>query len=123
MARLSCLIGRGRALEVMLGADDIHGDIAEFYGQMNRALPNTELDTFVDRSRRGLPLSTRRPSPTRTVSSILPAYRTTLTSRPNGTRLLRRWGGRAAQTSIKALTVRGFQKAGDVENRLGYYTG
>src|SRR5271167_4525878 len=48
MARLPRLIGRGRALEVLLGADDINGDLAELYGYVNRALPDVELDGFVD---------------------------------------------------------------------------
>src|SRR6202044_1028828 len=48
MAPLPRLIGRGRALEVLLGADDIRGDIAELYGYVNRALPDAELDGFVD---------------------------------------------------------------------------
>jgi enoyl-CoA hydratase/carnithine racemase len=48
MARLPHLLGRGRALEVLLGADDIPGDLAELYGYVNRALPDAELDTFVD---------------------------------------------------------------------------
>src|SRR3954447_4397481 len=48
MARLPRLIGRGRALEVLLGADDIRGDIAELYGYVNRALPDAELDGFVE---------------------------------------------------------------------------
>src|SRR6266513_1084852 len=48
MARLPRLMGRGRALEVLLGADDIRGDLAELYGYVNRALPDTELDAFVD---------------------------------------------------------------------------
>src|SRR5271169_3518182 len=48
MARLPRLIGRGRALEVLLGADDIPGDLAERYGYVNRALPDAELDAFVD---------------------------------------------------------------------------
>src|SRR5579872_2637851 len=48
MARLPRLIGRGRALEVLLGADDIPGDVAELYGYVNRALPDAELDGFVD---------------------------------------------------------------------------
>src|SRR5437773_3369247 len=39
MARLPRLIGRGRALEVLLGADDIPGDLAERYGYVNRSLP------------------------------------------------------------------------------------
>src|SRR5262249_38885748 len=48
MARLPRLIGRGRALEVPLGADDIGGDLAERYGYVNRSLPDAELDAFVD---------------------------------------------------------------------------
>src|SRR6202051_1830152 len=48
MARLPRLIGRGRALEILLGADDIRGDLAEFYGYVNRTLPDAELDAFVD---------------------------------------------------------------------------
>jgi enoyl-CoA hydratase/carnithine racemase len=35
MARLPRLIGRGRALEVLLGADDVCGDLAERYGYVN----------------------------------------------------------------------------------------
>src|ERR1700729_689190 len=48
LARLPRLMGRGRALEVLLGADDIHGDVAELYGYVNRSLPDAELDAFVD---------------------------------------------------------------------------
>src|SRR5499425_588583 len=48
MARLPRLIGRGRALEVLLGADDIPGDLAERYGYVNRSLPDSDLDEFVD---------------------------------------------------------------------------
>src|SRR3546814_7556807 len=48
MARLPRLIGRGRAMEVLLGADDISGELAERYGYVNRALPDVDLDGFVD---------------------------------------------------------------------------
>src|SRR6476660_6144728 len=48
MARLPRLMGRGRALEVLLGADDIDGDLAQVYGYVNRSLPDSELDGFVD---------------------------------------------------------------------------
>jgi len=46
--RLPHLVGRGRALEIILGANDFDGDIAERYGYVNRALPDAELDVFVD---------------------------------------------------------------------------
>jgi len=46
--RLPHLVGRGRALEIILGANDFDGEIAERYGYVNRALPDAELDAFVD---------------------------------------------------------------------------
>ncbi|HET9401319.1 MAG TPA: enoyl-CoA hydratase/isomerase family protein [Candidatus Acidoferrales bacterium] len=46
--RLPQLVGRGRALEIILGANDFDGDTAERYGYVNRALPDAELDGFVD---------------------------------------------------------------------------
>ena len=44
---LTRLLGRGRALEVMLGAEDYDATLAEKYGWINRALPASELDDFV----------------------------------------------------------------------------
>ena len=47
--RLSRLLGRGRALEVVLGCDDVPADLAEAWGWINRALPVETLWPFVDR--------------------------------------------------------------------------
>jgi enoyl-CoA hydratase/carnithine racemase len=44
---LTRLMGRGRALEVMLSAQDYDADWAERYGWINRALPADEIDEFV----------------------------------------------------------------------------
>src|SRR3989442_7006689 len=46
--RLPQLVGRGRALEIVLGANDFDGDTAARYGYVNPALPDAELDGFVD---------------------------------------------------------------------------
>src|SRR6201988_2294168 len=46
--RLPHLVGRGRALEIVLSANDFDGATAERYGYVNRALPDAELDSFVD---------------------------------------------------------------------------
>jgi enoyl-CoA hydratase/carnithine racemase len=46
--RLPHLVGRGRALEIVLGANDFDGDTAERYGYVNRSLPDVELGGFVD---------------------------------------------------------------------------
>ena len=44
---LTRLMGRARALEVMLSAEDYDAELAERYGWINRALPATELGDFV----------------------------------------------------------------------------
>lgn len=51
---LSSRMTRGRALEVILGADLIDAATAERYGWINRALPASELDGFVDRLARNI---------------------------------------------------------------------
>jgi enoyl-CoA hydratase/carnithine racemase len=47
--RLPRLLGRGRALEVILGGEDFSADLAERYGYVNRALPPEEVRPFVER--------------------------------------------------------------------------
>ena len=42
------LVGRSRALEIALSADDFDADIAERYGWVNRTLDDNDLDSFVD---------------------------------------------------------------------------
>ena len=46
---LGRLLGRGRAMEAILGADDFDAETAERYGWINRALPDADLDAFVAR--------------------------------------------------------------------------
>ena len=123
MARLPRLIGRGRALEVLLGAEDISGDVAELYGYVNRALPDSELDSFVDAlAERIASFDKKAISDTKRLtnladlppdSEIEPEWDAFMTSlaRP------------AAQARIKMLMERGFHKPGDVETRLAYHTG
>jgi enoyl-CoA hydratase/carnithine racemase len=48
MARLPPLVGRGRALEILLVADDLDGPRAERYGYVNRVIADGELDLEVD---------------------------------------------------------------------------
>ena len=47
--RLARLMGRSRALEAVLGCDDIPADLAEAWGWVNRSLPAAELWPHVDR--------------------------------------------------------------------------
>jgi len=47
--RLPRLIGRGRAMEVILGADDLDAETAERWGYLNRAMPAAQLRDWVTR--------------------------------------------------------------------------
>jgi enoyl-CoA hydratase/carnithine racemase len=48
MARLPRLVGRGRALEILLVADDLDGPRAEQYGYVNRAIADSQLDDEIE---------------------------------------------------------------------------
>jgi enoyl-CoA hydratase/carnithine racemase len=48
MEWLPRLVGRSRALEIVLSGDDFDADIAERYGWVNRTLEDDDLDSFVD---------------------------------------------------------------------------
>ena len=123
MARLPRLIGRGRALEVLLGADDIRGDVAELYGYVNRALPDTELDTFVDAlAARIASFDKQAIADTKRLVNIA--------SLPSDAEIAPEWNAfiaslerPATQKRIRALMDRGFHAPGDVENRLGHHVG
>jgi len=47
--RLPRLVGRARAMEIILGCDDVPADLAERWGYLNRALPPSQLGPFVER--------------------------------------------------------------------------
>ena len=123
MARLPRLMGRGRALEVLLGADDIPGDLAERYGYVNRSLPDAELDEFVDAlATRIASFDQQALSETKRfvdVASLPPDYEIA----PEWDVCLASIMRPAAQERIKKLMEQGFHKAGDVETRLGYHVG
>jgi enoyl-CoA hydratase/carnithine racemase len=121
MARLPRLMGRGRALEVVLGSDDIGGDLAEAYGYVNRALPDAELDGFVDA------LATRIASFDKWAISNTKRL-VNAACLPPDVEIAAGWDAfiasinrPAAQEKLKALFEQGFHKPGDVEDRLGTY--
>lgn len=122
MARLPRLVGRGRAMEMLIGAEGFDGELAERYGYVNRALPDSELDGFVDA------LATRIASfdgqaiaDTKNLinqaslppdSEMQPGWDAFITSvqRP------------AAQARVKVLVGEGLQQPGAVEKNLEQYT-
>jgi enoyl-CoA hydratase/carnithine racemase len=123
MARLSRLMGRGRALEVVLSADDVSGDLAERYGYVNRSLPDADLDGFVDR------LATRIASFDK--QTIADTKRlVNVASLPPDIEIESGWDAcvasmarPATQQRIGTLLERGFCKPGDAENGLGDFVG
>jgi enoyl-CoA hydratase/carnithine racemase len=123
MARLPRLMGRGRALEVLLSSNDIGGDLAEAYGYVNRSFPDSELDSFVDA------LATRIASFDKWAIANTKRL-VNAASLPLDVEIAAGWDAcmasiarPAAQGKIKALMERGFHKPGDVEDRLGFYEG
>ena len=48
MARLGRLVGRGRALEILFGGDDVPAALAAEYGYVNRVIPDAEIEGFTD---------------------------------------------------------------------------
>ncbi|MGO4501510.1 MULTISPECIES: enoyl-CoA hydratase/isomerase family protein [unclassified Dyella] len=122
MARLPQLIGRNRALEVLLSSEDLGGDQAAAYGYVNRALPDAELDDFVE----ALALRISRFDKW----ALANTKRLVNTQLPPDVEIGAGWdtcmasiGREHAQQSIKALMAKGFHKPGDVEERLAYYIG
>jgi enoyl-CoA hydratase/carnithine racemase len=123
MARLPRLMGRSRALEVLLGADDIPGDLAERYGYVNRSFPDSDLDAFVESlANRIASFDKRAIAETKRFADVA--------SLPPDFEIAPEWDvcfasimRPAAQERIKKLMERGFHKPGDVEDRLGYYVG
>ena len=123
MARLPRLIGRGRALEVLLGSDDISGDLAAAYGYVNRSLPDAELDAFVEAlAKRISAFDKWAISNTKRLVNAA--------SLPHDVEIAAGWDAciasvarPATQARIKGLMARGFHKPGNVETRLGYYLG
>ena len=123
MARLPRLIGRNRALEVLLSSDDIRGDLAEAYGYVNRSLPDAALDDFVDA------LATRIASFDKWAIANTKRL-VNAASLPPDVEIAAGWEAcmtsitrPAAQKRIRALLDRGFHKPGDVEDRLGFSVG
>ena len=113
--RLPDLVGRGRALEIVLSANDFDGETAERYGYVNRALPDAELDGFVDALARRIASFDRR---------ALAAAKNLVNhvSLPSADRLLDAFTsfGTAltwpeAQHRIQAVLERGLQRDADFE--------
>jgi enoyl-CoA hydratase/carnithine racemase len=121
---LPLLVGRSRALEIIASSEDYDADIAERYGWINRAIPDAELDTFVDRFARRIALFNKEAltEAKRLVNraSRLPDDAPLAAAEAAFFRLLAR---PETQTHISKLMAMGLQQEGDFELRLGHYLG
>ena len=121
--RLPLLLGRGRALEIILGANDFDGATVERYGYVNRALPDAELDGFVDVLARRIASFDRRPiaAAKSLVNQVsLPSVDRLLDGLNSFTAALT-WP--ESQRRFQALFNRGLNQPGEMENRFGELLG
>ena len=117
--RLPLLLGRGRALEIVLGANDFDGETAERYGYVNRALPDTELDGFVEMLARRIASFDRRPiaAAKNLINQVsLPPVDRLLDGLNSFTTALT-WP--ESQRRFQGLSNRGLGQPGEMENRFG----
>jgi enoyl-CoA hydratase/carnithine racemase len=115
--RLPHLVGRGRALEIVLGGNDFDGDTAERYGYVNRALPDAELDGFVDALARRIASFDRRAitAAKNLVNQVSLPSAGRLLDALNSFQVALTWS--EAQQRVGALLTRGLQRDADFERR------
>jgi enoyl-CoA hydratase/carnithine racemase len=115
--RLPLLVGRGRALEIVLGANDFDGDTAERYGYVNRALPDAELDGFVEALARRIASFDRGPivATKKLINQVSLPSADHLLDGLNSFLTALMWP--ETQQRIQALLRRGLQWDGDFEKR------
>lgn len=120
LERLPKLVGRARAMEIILGSDDYDADTAALYGWINRSIPDTELDEFVERfatriasfNRKALALVKQ------TINERVGLVSTAeLTASQNNFFGTLTWSETEAR--VTSLMERGLQQRGDFELRLG----
>jgi enoyl-CoA hydratase/carnithine racemase len=116
---LARLLGRGRAMEAILGADDFDAEVAERYGWINRALPDADLDAFVARLARRIasfPAEAVRSGKRALNELTLPAADAV---RADARRFHQLVTSAAAQARTAALFAQGLQTRGPLELDLG----
>jgi len=117
---LPALVGRSRALEIIIGANDFDADTAERYGWVNRSIPDAQLDGFVDDLARRI-ASYQTPT--------IELAKKTINARAGVPAEADRWasnqsfqvavGWPETQAAIPKLFENGFQQPGEFELKLG----
>jgi enoyl-CoA hydratase/carnithine racemase len=121
LQRLPLLVGRARTLEIVLGGDDYDAETAERYGWINRAIPDTDLDAFIDYFvRRVVSFDSQALS---TAKSIINASGLPDPAQLQATQDLffKTFGWDGARQRAPILRDRGIGQPGDFELRLGHH--
>ena len=124
LERLPLLIGRARALEVILSSFDYDADTAEKYGWVNRSIPDVELDEFVDRfanrisgfNRNAISAAKRIINERTAVAKVADLAATQNT-------FFELLASPSVQERLNYLLQNGLQKRGELENKLGHFLG
>lgn len=121
---LTRLAGRDRALEVFLSSDDYNAELAEKYGWVTRAIPDAQLDDFVEKMAHRLATfdKTALMTAKKQINAIaLPTEAELLNSYVEFTKSLS-WPGLQQRLPVfdKLTQEAGIEK---VEKHLGYYIG
>ncbi|WP_431946741.1 enoyl-CoA hydratase/isomerase family protein [Actinacidiphila sp. bgisy167] len=123
LEHLPRLLGRARALEVALSSDDYPSDVAERYGWINRMVPDSDLDAFVDTLARRIASFDKE-----SIAAVKQQInRCTLPSaedlRSSYELYLHSFDWPGSQSRLPAAIAAGRNQPGDYETRLGYHLG
>jgi enoyl-CoA hydratase/carnithine racemase len=123
LEHLPLLLGRARALEVVLSSDDYTSELAERYGWVNRTLPDGELDAFVDALARRVASFDKE-----SIAAVKKQVnRYTLPSaedlQSSSDLYFDSFGWPGSKRRLPAALAAGRNQPGDYEMRLGYHLG
>jgi enoyl-CoA hydratase/carnithine racemase len=117
------LMGRPRALEALLGADDFSAELAQSYGWINRVLPDRELRPFVERLAHRIaafPRVTVQNIKNRLAGMTLPSE---AELRKDGRMFIESIREPETQKRLRALFALGLQSSSEFEMNLGHTLG
>jgi enoyl-CoA hydratase/carnithine racemase len=124
LQRLPLLVGRARALEIVLGADDFSADVAERYGWINRAIPDAELDGFVENFvRRVLSFDKQALATTKSIVNAAGGLPDHFQLQSTQDIFFGAYGWEGFRKRLPVLRERGIGQVGDFELDLGRHVG
>lgn len=124
LERLTLLVGRARAMEIIIGADDFDADTAEKYGWINRSISDSELDAFVERFAQRVAGFNKASI---ALAKDIINKRTKIAQKEDlaytQERFFETLTWPETQATVASLLQRGLQQRGELEERLGHHLG